>query len=87
MIQQGDSMSQQRQQALITSVPEAHGNNYEVWAEIIPCTIPADTVCLRFSTAWSGARDPSARQIKGEYFLDNAGREQLLALLTGVTAP
>lgn len=75
-------MSQQYpHQALIKSVPEAHGTNYEIWAEIIPCTIPADTVCLRFSSTWSGARDPSARQVKGEYFLDSLGRDQLIQLL------
>ena len=74
-------MPQQHQQVLIKSIPEAHGNNYELWAEIIPCTIPADTVCLRFSTTWSGAREPGARQVKGEYFLDSVGRDQLMTLL------
>ena len=73
------------QQALIKSVPEAHGNDYEVWAEIIPCTIPRDTVCLRFTTTWSGARDPEARQVKGEYFLDAQARDALMKLLSGVS--
>lgn len=74
-----------KQTALIRRVPEAHGSNYELWAEIIPCTIPKDTVCLRFSTIWSGARDPQAPQVKGEYFLDSAARHALSALLSEVT--
>jgi hypothetical protein len=76
---------QQTHQTLIKSVPEAHGTSYEIWAEIIPCTIPQDTVCLRFSSTWSGAREPSTRQVKGEYFLDSQGRDQLIKLLSGIS--
>lgn len=76
-------MSQQR---LIKQIPEAHGSTYQIWAEIIPCSIPQDTVCLRFSTQWTGARDPEARQIKGEYFLDSSARSQLMDLLQQVDA-
>jgi hypothetical protein len=76
-------MSQQPYQTLIKSVSEAHGTNYETWAEIVPCTIPQDTVCLRFFSTWSGARDSTARQVKSEHFLDAHGRRQLISLLSG----
>ena len=70
-----------RTKQLITEIPEAHGNTYQLWAEIIPCDNPAQTTCLRFLTAWSGARDAQAMQVKGEYFLDRQALDRLTNIL------
>lgn len=69
------------QTQLITEIAEAHGQTYQVWADIIPCVIPKDHVCLRFSSVWTGAKDSTARQNKGEYFLDKNAVQQLIYLL------
>jgi hypothetical protein len=66
---------------LITTVPEVHGSNYQLFAEIINCQHPPDTVCLRFGTRWTGARDPQALQIKAEFFLDSDAQARLADLL------
>lgn len=54
---------------LIRDVKEARGDNYQVWAEVTLCEFPADTVCLQFTSIWTGAKDPSAAQSKGQFFL------------------
>ena len=73
-------MSQTKTQ-LITEIAEAHGQTYQVWADIIPCVIPSDHVCLIFSSVWTGAKDSTARQVKGEYFLDTQAVQRLINLL------
>ena len=66
---------------LITKIPEGRGTFYEIWAELQPCAKPHNTVCLRFSTVWSGAKNATQAQIKSEFFLDPEGRQQLRELL------
>jgi hypothetical protein len=73
-----------RHQHLIREVPEAHGTAYQLWAEIISCEKPPETICLRFLTAWSGAKDPGAMQVKGEFFLDPAATKILIDALQKV---
>ena len=76
---QGDSMPS----TVISDIPEVHGSNYQTHAEIIPCITPADTVCLRFSSVWTGAKNPTAPQVKAEFFLDSQALHRLVDLLLG----
>ncbi len=54
---------------LIRDVKEARGESYQVWVEVTKVDNPHDTVCLQFSSVWTGAKDPIAAQSKGQFFL------------------
>jgi len=69
------------QTRLIQEVPEERGSTYQIWADVIPCVTPHETVCLRFSSVWTGAKDTTARQTKGEFFLDQPALKELMDLL------
>lgn len=55
---------------MIRSVPEASGAEYQLWMELAPTQSPGAEFFLKFSSIWTGAKDPSAEQAKGEFFLD-----------------
>lgn len=66
---------------LITETSDPHGRDYHLWAELIPCKRPEHTVELRFSSTWSGARNPEESQIQGRYLLDATAIDNLRRLL------
>lgn len=66
---------------LINQTTDGQGTVYQTWAEMIPCDRPFDTVCLRFSSTWTGAKNPESPQVKAEFFLDSAARHSLQQLL------
>jgi len=66
---------------LIRDVQEDRGSNYQLWAEIIKCDSPADTVCLQFSSIWTGAKQPEAPQSKGQFFLHIDDVDSLIDML------
>lgn len=66
---------------LIHEVPEASGSVYQLWAELTAVDSPRDHQQLTFSSVWTGARDPEAPQIKGQFFLDQSSITNLRKLL------
>ena len=68
---------------LIRSVPETSGSEYQLWAELVPAQGPGELFCLRFSSVWTGAKNPAAAQIKGEFFLQQENLRQLKTMIEG----
>lgn len=66
---------------LIHQVPEASGGVYQLWAELTAVDIPENCQQLTFSSVWTGAQDPEAPQIKGQFFLDQSSIANLRKLL------
>ena len=62
---------------MIRSVPEASGAEYQLWVELYPVQGPGDYYALKFSSIWTGAKQPEAAQCKGDFFLQ---REDLTVL-------
>lgn len=66
---------------LIRDVKEARGQNYQVWAEATRIDTPENTVCLQFSSVWTGAKNPEAPQSKGQFFLSLDEVDSLIDML------
>jgi hypothetical protein len=66
---------------LIRDVKEARGESYQLWAEVTKINNPLNTVCLQFSSVWTGAKDPGAAQSKGQFFLDLDEVDSLIDML------
>lgn len=66
---------------LIHEVPETSGSTYQLWAELSPVTHPEEHYQLTFSSVWTGAKDPEAPQIKGQFLLGPAALDNLRDLL------
>lgn len=66
---------------LITATSDPHGSDYQLWAELITCERPSDMVELRFSSTWSGAKNPQEMQVQGQYLLDATAIDNLRRLL------
>ena len=66
---------------LIHSIPETHDNEYRLWAELIPCQNPAGHMELRFSSEWTGAKDPTALQTRARFMLSPAALDNLQQLI------
>jgi hypothetical protein len=66
---------------LIAETSDPHGSTYQLWAEIIPCEAPRNIIELRFSSTWSGAKQPQDPQIKAKFLLDATGLDNLRRLL------
>ena len=71
---------------MIGSVPEASGAEYQLWAALYPLQGPGDYYALKFSSVWTGAKDPGAFQSKGDFFLAPADLERLRSLIEGVSS-
>jgi hypothetical protein len=69
---------------MIRSVPEASGAEYQLWVELTPAQASGDYYALRFSSIWTGAKDPDALQAKGNFFLERADLERLQTLIQDV---
>lgn len=66
---------------LITETSDPHGSRYQLWAEIIECERPKNTIELRFSSLWSGSKNPDDTQVRGRYLLDATALDNLRRLL------
>lgn len=66
---------------LITETSDPHGSRYQLWAEITPCQNPRNTVELKFSSTWSGAKNAEEPQVRGRYLLDATAMDNLRRLL------
>ena len=49
---------------LITEIKDVSGNDYQLYAELIDCVVPAGHKMLSFSSVWTGAKDPKLEQNK-----------------------
>lgn len=67
--------------ALISSTEESRGTEFQIWAELVDCDYPPDSVELRFVSTWTGARLPEEAQIRGKFMLDATGLDDLRRLL------
>lgn len=66
---------------LISSTRDGKGNDFEIWADLELCGQPSDTARLRFTSRYSGARDPQALHHQGEFYIDATGIDNLRRLL------
>jgi hypothetical protein len=66
---------------LIHEVAEVSGATYQLWAELNDCYHPAGYKELRFSSVWTGAKDPEAPYNKGKFFLSPEALTNLKTLL------
>jgi hypothetical protein len=66
---------------LIHDIEESHGNHYQLWAELIPCEHPGDHAELRFSSVWTGARNPDYEQTRARFLLSPSALVNLQQLL------
>lgn len=66
---------------LISQVPETSGNTYELWAELTDCYKPEGYKMLKFTSIWSGAKNPKLPYNKGEFFLSPEALSNLNDLL------
>jgi hypothetical protein len=66
---------------LIHDIEESHGSHYQLWAELIPCKHPGDHVELRFSSVWTGARNPDHEQARARFLLSPSALANLQQLL------
>ena len=74
-----------KKKKLIRSVPESSGAEYRLYAELYPVQGPGDLYALKFSSVWTGAKDPGAAQAKGDFFLERKDLQGLQALIEEVT--
>lgn len=54
---------------LIHEVSETSGSTYQLFAELNPVDSPKGYRMLTFYSVWTGAKDPEAPQIKGQFML------------------
>lgn len=71
---------------MIRSVAEASGAEYQLWAEVTPAQGPGELYAVKFTSIWTGAKQPDAPQSRGDFFLDKTDLARLLELIKNVTA-
>ena len=69
---------------MIRSVPEASGAEYQLWMELAPTQSSGAEFFLKFSSIWTGAKQPEAAQSKGDFFLQRADLTLLKDLIEDV---
>lgn len=77
--------SRNEMKKLIRKVAEQSGSEYQVWAEIYPVQGPGNLFALKFSSVWTGARDPEAAQNKGNFFFERDDLDRLQVLIQEAT--
>ena len=70
---------------MLRSVAEASSAEYQLWAEISPTQGDRDLFAVRFSSRWTGARDPEAEQARGDFFLARSDLAKLQELIEKAT--
>lgn len=66
---------------LIHEVSESSGSTYQLFAELVPVLNPAGHHTLTFYSVWTGAKDPEAPQVKGQFMLGPDAINNLKQLL------
>ena len=54
---------------LIHEVKETSGSTYQLFADLSAVDSPANHHMLTFYSVWTGAKDPEAPQVKGQFML------------------
>lgn len=66
---------------LIHEVKEQSGNDYQLWAELTDCLRPEGYKSLKFTSMYTGAKNPEIPWNKGEFFLPPNAIDNLKELL------
>jgi hypothetical protein len=66
---------------LIHEVHEQSGNDYQLWAELTECARPEGVKMLKFTSVYTGAKDPGVPWNKGQFFLSSEALHNLKELL------
>lgn len=66
---------------LIHEVKETSGSTYQLFADLNPVDSPAGHHMLTFYSVWTGAKDPEAPQVKGQFMLGPDAINNLKELL------
>ena len=70
---------------MIHEVVEQSGNNYQLWAELTDCLRPEGYKTLKFTSMYTGAKNPEVPWNKGEFFLPPESLNNLKDLLAEAT--
>ena len=66
---------------LIHQVDEQSGLVYQLWAELTECMRPEGYKSLKFTSMYTGSKDPEKPWNKGEFFLPPEALQNLKDLL------
>jgi hypothetical protein len=66
---------------LINEIEESSGNVYRLWAEINDVAIPKGYKQLKFTSEWTGAKNPKLEHNKGQFFLSDTAFANLKTLV------
>ena len=66
---------------LIHEVKETSGSTYQLFADLKTMDSPVGHYMLTFYSVWTGAKDPEAPQVKGQYMLGPDAIDNLKELL------
>lgn len=65
----------------LNHIVEQSGSEYELWAELVPCTTPTDYSMLRVYSLYSGAKDPTIQWERAKLLLSPESLSNLKSLL------
>jgi hypothetical protein len=66
---------------LINEIEESSGNVYRLWAEINDVDVPTGYKQLKFTSEWTGAKNPKLEYNKGQFFLSTTAFDNLKTLV------
>jgi len=66
---------------LINEIPESSGSVYQLWAELTDCAVPPGYKVLKFSSTWTGAKNPDIPHQKGQFLMSPDSLNNLKDLL------
>jgi hypothetical protein len=66
---------------LIQQVDEQSGSIYQLWAEVTDCLRPEGYKSLKFTSVYTGSKDPDKPWVKGQFFLSPEAFDNLKELL------
>jgi hypothetical protein len=72
------------QQLFHREVGLGSASNFETFLTVRELSTPADTVELKFETAFAGAKDPQARQTKAQFFINRNDLKSIELALSGL---
>lgn len=66
---------------LILEVHEQSGNDYQLWGELTECARPEGYKSLKFTSVYTGSKEPGTPWNKGQFFLNPESLQNLKDLL------
>lgn len=67
---------------LIHQVDEQSGSIYQLWAELTDCLRPEGVKSLKFTSVYTGSKDPDKPWVRGQFFLTPDALQNLKDLLS-----